>query len=123
LTYARQLAQRRGAPLRVVRAWHWDDELAASGAVVARPELEREARISLRDLLPDDDLESVEVVVADSEPGRSILAAADDAQLVVVGRRRLSPLDRAFVGGVSRYVLAHATCPVVVIPEPAAPQE
>jgi nucleotide-binding universal stress UspA family protein len=46
-------------------------------------------------------------------------AAADwDADLIVVGSRGQSGLERLLVGSVARAVLYHAACSVLVVPEP-----
>ena len=39
----------------------------------------------------------------------------DDFDLIIMGSRGLGTLERVFMGSVSQYVLAHATCPVMVI--------
>jgi len=44
---------------------------------------------------------------------------AADADLVVVGARGLGPLKRVLLGSVSENVLAHATCPVLIVRKPS----
>jgi nucleotide-binding universal stress UspA family protein len=48
-------------------------------------------------------------------PARALLEQATDAGLVVVGTRGLGRVAGALLGSVSRQLLHHATCPVVVI--------
>jgi nucleotide-binding universal stress UspA family protein len=49
-------------------------------------------------------------------PGQELIRASEDADLVVVGARGISPITRLLVGSVSMEVLHHAHCPVVVVP-------
>jgi len=48
-------------------------------------------------------------------PAAVLVAASHAAELVVVGRRRRSALGEFFVGSTSAQVVAHASCPVVVV--------
>jgi nucleotide-binding universal stress UspA family protein len=63
-----------------------------------------------------------EALVQDGGPAhRLIEAAADwDADLIVVGSRGETGLERLLVGSVSRAVLYHAPCSVLIVPEPQA---
>ena len=61
------------------------------------------------------------------DAGRIICEQAVDngADVIVLGRRSKGWLSRLFDPSVSEYVLRHATCPVLIVPEPRsqAPQE
>lgn len=50
------------------------------------------------------------------EPGQSIVsaAAAESADLVVVGTRALDRAGRFLLGSVSDYVVNHSPCPVLI---------
>jgi len=48
-------------------------------------------------------------------PVPSLIDAAQNARLLVVGSRGLHPLDRLLLGSISTAVLYHARCPVAVI--------
>ncbi len=64
-----------------------------------------------------------EPVVARGEPGKVLVAAADQpADVLVVGAGRRGALRRLAGSRVSRYCLAHAECPVVAVPPPALDQ-
>lgn len=52
----------------------------------------------------------------DGPAGHTIVDAAAEAQLLVVGTRGHRGLERLLVGSVSHYCLAHAACPVVSVP-------
>jgi len=58
----------------------------------------------------------VERTAVPGGPASSLVDAADDADLVVVGRRGLGGFGRLLLGSVSEHVARHAGCPVVVIP-------
>jgi nucleotide-binding universal stress UspA family protein len=63
-----------------------------------------------------------EPLVEDGDPAHRLLeAAADwDADLIVVGSRGQSGLERLLVGSVARAVLYHASCSVLIVPESQA---
>ena len=48
--------------------------------------------------------------------GLAIIEHARDAELIVVGRRGISAMRSLVLGSVSSYVVAHARCPVLVVP-------
>jgi nucleotide-binding universal stress UspA family protein len=63
-----------------------------------------------------------EALVRDGSPARRLIEAAGDwdADLIVVGSRGQSGLERLLVGSVARAVLNHGTCSVLIVPEPPA---
>ncbi len=63
----------------------------------------------------------VERTAVPGGPASSLVEAAEDADLVVVGRRGLGGFGRLLLGSVSEHVARHAGCPVVVIP--AGPED
>lgn len=60
---------------------------------------------------------SVEIsgAVREGWPGRALLAAAEDADLLVVGSRGHSGVTGLLIGSVSEYCATHVACPVVVV--------
>lgn len=59
-------------------------------------------------------------VIAEGLPGKILVRAARDPDdLLVVGTGRRAAVGRLWHGGVSRYCLAHAACPVIAVPPPA----
>ena len=115
LTWALAEARGRHAPLTIVRAWQSDEQLAGPGLVQSQQQLEELAY----DTLPDwaRDVEGVTVVLAPRAAGPGIVEQSSDATMIVVGRRQLGALQRAWLGSTSSYVVQHASCPVVVVPE------
>lgn len=59
----------------------------------------------------------VEREITTGHPARVLIDLAQDAELLVVGRRGHSPLAGLLMGSVASQVSAHADCPVVVIHE------
>lgn len=58
-------------------------------------------------------------------PGRivpTVAAAAEGAELVVVGSRGHTAAGELFIGSVSQHLARHAPCPVVVVRAPRAPE-
>jgi nucleotide-binding universal stress UspA family protein len=53
----------------------------------------------------------------EGEPGETIVeaAAAEHADLIVVGTHERGAVGRLFLGSVSGYVVRHARCPVMVV--------
>ena len=62
----------------------------------------------------------VEALVQDGGAAHKLVeaAAAWDADLIVIGSRGQSGLERLLVGSVARAVLYHASCSVLIVPEP-----
>jgi nucleotide-binding universal stress UspA family protein len=63
-----------------------------------------------------------EALVEDGSPAHGLVEAAAEweADLIVVGSRGETGLERLLVGSVSRAVLYHAPCSVLIVPEPQA---
>lgn len=49
-------------------------------------------------------------------PGPELTRYSRDLDLLVLGSRRLGPVERALEGSTSNYVMRHAACPLLVIP-------
>jgi nucleotide-binding universal stress UspA family protein len=115
--YAVTEAARRDARLRLV---HVVPDFATLGPPVPLSELrsvgesilEREVE-TVRGLAPDLDVDSV---LARGERDHGVVCAAEDAQLLVVGRETRQGLDRLLTGTTTARVASHAPCDVVVVP-------
>lgn len=115
-------AGRLGAPLVAVHGWEdptvysWD----APSVVTASAEWEAEAHAEFDRVVADwasrfPDVE-VRPVHRHSHPAMAILDAAEDAQIVVLGRHVDSRLGGFAFGSVTRAVLHYSECPVMVVP-------
>lgn len=60
--------------------------------------------------------ESVTVSVVSGFPAQTLIQAANDSDLLVVGTRGGGGFASLVLGSVSNQVVHHATCPVVVVP-------
>jgi nucleotide-binding universal stress UspA family protein len=119
-------AAARGARLDVLHAW-W----LSSGydvAVVdeaARKEYSEQFRTELEQVLSPLREEfpgvEVQVLVQHAPPVEAVLDQAELSDLLVLGRRHhLLPIG-SHLGPVARSSLGHATCPVLITPEPPPP--
>lgn len=135
LAYALAAAARRGAELTVVTVLPtglaWTAATYALDVPTERAEREEiEARIArlvdeVRDATPPPggaaaDAVPVHVRVPSGRPAQVLVEASAGADLLVVGRRRRSPVRRTLLGSVALRCISHAACPVVVVP-PARP--
>ena len=59
--------------------------------------------------------------VAEPPAARALVEASKKADLVVVGSHGRGPLASTVLGSISRYVVHHAHCPVLVVRAPEAP--
>ncbi|WP_225833715.1 universal stress protein [Streptomyces sp. NK08204] len=124
LEFAFETAAARGATVRAVRAWTLPPVFAyspgsmqlldeAGGLEPFEKKALSEALRPWRERFPDVPVaEHVEMGSA----GQVLLAQADGAQLVVVGRRAHRTAVGARIGSVAHGVLHHAECPVAVVP-------
>jgi len=121
LRWAIAEARLRHASVDAVHAWHAPYLLAtpyAPAPSIDPSEFEGEARAILE--------RAVETEVADGVPVHRVLVCgpaaptlldhAKDADLLVVGSRGRGGFAGLLLGSVSQQVVAHAECPVVVIP-------
>ena len=65
----------------------------------------------------------VTAMLVEGAPASVLCAAGQDADLLVVGARGRSRVGALLLGSVSRQVVAHAPCPVLVVPWERAEQE
>jgi nucleotide-binding universal stress UspA family protein len=120
---AASLARRLGARLVLVGAV--DPSPYRGFSAESRPRIEATAREHAQRVLTEavegvgGDLQ-VESRVAVGPAGQALVqAAAGDVDVLVIGSRGYGPARSVLLGSVSRHVLAHASCPVVVVPRGA----
>jgi len=57
----------------------------------------------------------IEQKVVEGDAGDTLVAESESAELVVVGSHGRTGFKAALLGSVSRHVVSHAACPVVVV--------
>lgn len=122
LAWALREGALRGDPVEVVGAWSYTDQTALTGHDFTPAFDDHDARAAVQAIVDgvrgdDDALAGVEVVVTavNDLPARALLAAAADADLVVVGARGIGGVKELLLGSVSHQVVEHSPVPVVVV--------
>ena len=130
LEFAAAEAALRKARLRLVSVWEvpvaaFGTDLAPAPTLV--PETVEAFRVRAQEVA-DDALAAVkklqptleiEALAVQGQPADVLLEQGADAELIVVGRRGLGGFKSLLLGSVSQQVVHHATCPVVVVQQPA----
>ena len=121
LDWADELARRSNAQLRVVSV-HLPiafGDLSTDGA------FSREStNDALRDAIEREQLEAItgrraHAVVLTGNPARELARVSKEVDILVMGSRGYGPVRATLLGGVSQYVIRHASCPIVVCPRGA----
>ena len=118
LEWAAAEASRTNAPLHIVTAWLYP--MAPGYAVTSTvPAVQHRARAvadaavaRVREAAPS---LAVTTDVVEEHPGPALVAAANDAGLLVVGSRGIGGFKELLLGSVSQYCSRHAPCSVVVV--------
>ena len=117
---------RYGGELLLVNAVD-DTLMAGAWGVVYDPEVLQAAGVTANEQAKDVALgmglteDKIRTEVVMGSPGGVMSRLSEVADLVVVGRRAATGLERMFVGSTSVAVVANASCPVVVISAAAHP--
>lgn len=126
--YGTGTALETGSTLMLVNAVD-DTLMAGAWGVVYDPEVLHEAGNTANEVakahamehgMPEDRIKS-EVIMG--TPGGVLTRLSEVADLIVIGRRSASGLERMFVGSTSVAVVANAACPVVVISAAGNPED
>ncbi|WP_020126228.1 universal stress protein [Streptomyces sp. 303MFCol5.2] len=117
LAWAAREAVRRDLELRVVHAWRFQPNAAAD--VADRDAQERWVRDSVREAVAAvaerHPALSVTTDVREGSPVETLVAAAADAELLVLGSRGHGPVVGFLLGSVGQQVIAEAARPVVLV--------
>lgn len=120
LRWAVGQARLTGAELTAVMSWEFPTSIAYAWGPVSddtdwdgdtRKELEK----TITENLEADDAATVQRSVVRGHPARALLDASAGAELLVVGSRGHGGFSGLLLGSVSQYVIAHASCPVLVV--------
>jgi nucleotide-binding universal stress UspA family protein len=114
LRAAETLVRRLGTRLVLVGAV---DESKPEAEATAREQAQRVLSQAVEGVGGDLSVESRVVVGPASEA--LVQASADDVDVLVMGSRAYGPVRSVLLGSVSRHVIAHASCPVIVVPRGA----
>jgi nucleotide-binding universal stress UspA family protein len=129
LRWAADEARLRFAPLVAVHAWSFvaaqpigDPGMLAmpAGDLAGQLEAENAAAHGALDAIVAEALGTdagieVEKKLVEGDAGDALVAESASAELLVVGSHGRSGLKAALLGSVSRHVVSHAACPVVVV--------
>jgi nucleotide-binding universal stress UspA family protein len=128
LDFAMKEAALRGSRLRLVSAWEIPASVLAS--VVAGKEFYEEFRENAFKVAREGaalvsgrepGVEHEEIVV-EGQAAKVLLDNSADAELMVVGRRGHGSFREMLLGSISRQVVVHAKCPLVIVPSPLLKQ-
>ena len=119
LMWAAGEAEVSGAEIVLVHGWSYPYAGLRAGVNEPRDEMRLDAMRTLeastsrlREIAPGIECQSI---VSEHAPAKALIDAAANADLVVVGSRGRGGFSALLLGSVSRTVLQHAPCPVVVV--------
>ena len=123
LRWAARLAPAYGAGIKVVGAWenppeyvnfvHFKDDKFDE---LARKRVDR----AIQEAFGEDVPAGLSTVVEFGHPSKVLIHHCEGAEMLVVGRRGHGGFKGLLMGSTSSAVVAHAPCPVLVLPEEAA---
>ncbi|MFJ6003817.1 universal stress protein [Arthrobacter sp. NPDC092385] len=122
LLYARKLAPVFDATILAVAAWDYPADYP-DYVPLGTSEFADAARIHLDKALAaaygDDTPAALESTVVFAHPAKALVKASQDSVLLIVGRRGHGTFRGLLLGSVSAGCVAHAHCPVLVVPQAA----
>jgi nucleotide-binding universal stress UspA family protein len=121
LRWALEQAETRGGEVTAVYAWQLP--FVSIPGAFDRDELEKAAKEFVIDrvsAIAPSPAVPLRPLVAEGDPAEALIAAATDADLLVVGTRGRSPFAGLVLGSVSQRCAAAARCPVLLIKAPDA---
>ena len=123
--FAAREAAAHGAMVRLLSAWEVPTNVLSGGMVpdlygsfeAEALTLLGEAAARVRELDP---AVAVEQKAVEGHAGNALVEEAENADLVVIGRRGHGGFAELLLGSISHQVADHAPCPVVIVPPAAA---
>ncbi|MFJ9535881.1 universal stress protein [Streptomyces sp. NPDC101225] len=119
LAFAFESAAVRNAPLRVVHTWHVPFAAPAAAATMTATAQRAAERALAEELRPwREKFPNVQVrtLVENGRPAQRLLQCAQDAGLLVVGRKVRPARLGTHTGPVTHAAMHHVRCPVAVVP-------
>ena len=127
LRWAVEEARLRGAALRVVHAWEFPLGAVGPGVpALYNGEFLQTLRLDAEQLVDrllaetDPGATIIETAVVEGPAAQTLIAAAEGAELLVVGSRGRGGFTGLLLGSVSQQCAHHAPCPVVIVRAPRA---
>lgn len=121
LQWALEHARRTHADVEVVVAWRYPKTIAATGLALVVPpsEFETRARDTAEELVTECDTSGLSVAVraAEGHEAEVLLAAARNADLLVIGAKGRHGFPGMTLGSVAAHCVAHASVPTVIVPD------
>lgn len=122
LEFALEEGLARNTTVLAVTTWTFGTTLKDAEGSETYEELEAEAEAQLATavalaLATTDAHPAVEQRAVHGPSGQTLVEAAQDATVLVVGTGHKGPLTRTFLGSTSEYCVRHAQVPVAVVPD------
>lgn len=118
LRWAARQARLTGATLHVVTTWEYPLSYGWAGVPEGfDPEGDARAMLqdAVREVVGDDPAVSVRLSVLEGHPAAVLVAAAEKADVLVVGSRGHGAFAALLLGSVGEHCAHHAACPLVII--------
>jgi nucleotide-binding universal stress UspA family protein len=121
LRWAARIAAATGATIDAVATWEltslygWSALSAVPALYSPQPEIEKSLNETVDEVFGADRPAGIRVQVLEGPAARTLLVAAEGAQMLVVGSRGHGGFAGLLLGSVSAKVAEHARCPVLVV--------
>lgn len=118
LRFALEEARRRHTGLHVVHAfWEWEPIPGTGQIEQERSSQEREAWLAAVIREASGEVADVEITrsTVEDDPAPALLAAAESAELLIVGSRGHGGFADLLLGSVSQQCAHHSPCPIVIV--------
>jgi nucleotide-binding universal stress UspA family protein len=127
LRYAADLAPKLGLPLHALVVWDypalaWGDWYVPETIARLEEAADAVAEAEAAKLFPDGRPDWFMIATRQGSAAAELIEASRDAGMLVVGSRGRGGFAGLLLGSVSRACAAHAHCPVLVVPQPRAPE-
>jgi nucleotide-binding universal stress UspA family protein len=123
LDFAFELASTEFKPLAIVHAWGAAGVYRDLMSYEVRLETAEEHELMVAESIAGYAEKYPDVLVTqhqdEEDPSRTLVTASEDADTIVVGSRGRRDAKAVLFGSVSRFVVEHAHCPVIVVRRPA----